>query len=461
MDIKKLLLVSGFGVLASTALANIAIAQQDTPLSLRDALATGILSNPEYGVVASSRRATDEELNQGKALFLPSVDTRADAGFEHSDDPATRAGAGDDTENLFRYDAQVTLTQLLFDGWESQYEVERQKARVTSAAHRVRETAELVGGTIVESYLEVLRQRQLLLIAQQNEREHVAILEMIRTGVDAGRTTQADLEQAKARLAAARATVANTMEALRVAEALYRQEVGNAPGNLELPTVPYTELEEDVEQEVLKALAHSPTLDIFEADIEVAYAESQGTRSTFYPNFDLELNARTGDNLGGVEGDDTSASALVVMNWNIYRGGSDMARSREFIHRHQQAKEERAEAARALENDVRRTWASMVASAERARQFASQAAANTEVVRAYKDQFTLNRRTLLDVLDAQNELFVSRSNTINAEYLEMLAVYRLLALKGRLLPTMGLEYPDESKVASKDRWSEDEKIEAR
>ena len=74
----------------------------------------------------------------------------------------------------------------------------------------------------------------------------------------------------------------------------------------------------------------------------------------------------------------------------------------------------------------------------------AQAAANTEVVRAYKDQFSLDRRTLLDVLDSQNELFVSQSNAINAEFLEMFSVFRLLALKGQLLPTLSVAYPRES-----------------
>lgn len=430
-------------------------------ISLRDAVATGILTNPEYGVVAASRRATDEELKQGRALYLPSVDVRADTGYEHSDDPATRAGTGDDTEELWRYEAGITLTQMLFDGFDSKYEVARQKARVASSANRVRETSELVGLSIVEAYLEVLRQRQLLVITRQNVAEHISILDQIRQGVDAGRSTQADLEQAKARLAQARATEANTRQALRNAESEYRREVGDQPGQLDMPLIPYDSLAADVEQEIEQTLAYSPTLDIFESDIEVAYAEAIKTRSTFYPQVDLQLNARQGHDLNGVEGRDRSAAALVVMNWNLYRGGADMARSREFIHRHQQAKESRTEAARGVENDVRQTWASMIAAGERAREFTAQSDANVEVVKAYKDQFNLDRRTLLDVLDAQNELFVSRSNTVNAEFLETFAVYRLLALKGALLPTLEVGYPAESTLASGEVWSHDDKMEAR
>ncbi len=458
--IRKLFLTSAVSALMVLGSGQ-AFSDEKNVTTLHDALSIGIATNPEYGVVAASRRATDEELNQGRALFLPSVDLNGDIGFEHSDDVGTRAGSVDGEEDLFRSEIGLTLTQMLFDGLEAHYEVERQKARVISSSQRVRETAELIGLAIVESYLEVLRQRQLLMISRENVDQHLAILEQINDGINAGRSTQADGEQAKARLAAARANESSTRQALRNVEAQYRTEVGDAAGSLDLPVIPYETLSDDVELEVKQTLSHSPTLDIFTADIEVAYAEGQGTKSTQYPQLDLQLNARTGNDLGGTEGKDTSASALVVLNWNLYRGGADVARSREFVHRHQQSKEARAEAERSVENDVRQTWASMVSSSERAHQFAKQVEANSQVVEAYKDQFTLGRRTLLDVLDSQNELFVSRSNTVSAEFLEMFAVYRLMALKGVLLPSLGVEYPRESARTADINWPYKEQQKAR
>jgi adhesin transport system outer membrane protein len=115
-----------------------------------------------------------------------------------------------------------------------------------------------------------------------------------------------------------------------------------------------------------------------------------------------------------------------------------------LTYRHAQAKNARDSASRSVENDVRQTWESKRAAAARAEQFRVQAAANSSVVQAYKDQFNLDRRTLLDVLDAQNEWFVSRSNSINNEYLEMFAGHRLLALKGKLMPYLGVSYPKEA-----------------
>lgn len=435
-------------------------AQAPQLMTLQQAVSVGVATNPEYGIVAASRRATEEELAQGRALFYPSVDLNGDTGFEYTDDQTNR-GQGEDSNEFFRYDVGITATQLITDGGDSRFEVERQKARVNSASYRVQETAELVGLAIVESYLEVLRQRQLVLIARQNIAEHLSIQELITDGVNAGRSTQADLEQIRARIADARATEANTIQALIEAEADFRREVGDAPGQLQLPPTPFNVLAETVDDQVLRTVADSPTLDVFEADIEVAYAEAEQTKATFYPQVDLVLNARQGEDIEGIEGVDKSASALLQMNWNLYRGGGDTARAREFVHRHQEAKEVRADAGRQVENDVRQTWAEMIAAGERARQFASQADANAEVVSAYKDQFSLDRRTLLDVLDSQNELFVSRSNTVDAEFIEMLSVYRLLALKGDLLPTLTVAYPNETVIASDERWDAEDQIKAR
>ena len=433
--------------LAVVALTSPVKAQEAGQMTLSEAISVGVMTNPEYGTVAATRRATDEELNQAKALYLPSIDFSGDTGYEYTDDVGTRASVlidNDDTESLFRYEAGLTLTQMLFDGWETKYENERQQNRVQSSAHRVRETAELVGLSIVESFLEVIRQRELLNITRENVSEHLAIMGLIDEGVAAGRSTQADLEQVRARLASARAQESTIRQQLRIAESNFRREVGDDPRALVLPQVPVTALTANIEEEVKTALTQSPTLDIFESDTKVAYAEYKGTGSTLYPQLDLQLNGRQGSDIGGVEDRDRSASALLVANWNLYRGGGDVARVREFTHRYEVSKERRADTARAIEDDVRQTWARMVSAGERAREFSTQAGANSEVVRAYKDQFSLDRRTLLDVLDSQNELFVSRTNTINSEFLEMFSIFRLLALKGSLLPTLGIAYPRES-----------------
>lgn len=418
----------------------------DRITTLRDAVAVGVLTNPETEAVSNNRRATDEELKQAKALYLPSIDMRADTGYEsiYSEPDGSVPGHSD----LWRSQAGITLTQMLFDGFATKYENQRQYHRVRSASHRVRESAEYKGLDVIEAYLDILRQRELLQISQENLQRHNEIMSQIIESANAGRTTQADVEQTKARVNAAEAQEAAVRESLRNAETNYRRVVGDAPQpDIQVPVPPRNVLEENLEDEVKQVLTHSPTIDIKEADVNVADAEREATKSTFYPKVDFQAGASIGDNLSGVEGRTQDASALVVANWNLYRGGGDVARSRELVYRFAQAKDERNAAARAIEQDVRQTWASMESAGARATAFRKQADANGMVVEAYKDQFNLDRRTLLDVLDSQNEWFVSRSNAINNGYLEMFAVYRLIALRGDLLPTLGVSYPGEANPA--------------
>lgn len=419
---------------------------QAEELSLQDALKRGIVTNPEFGVVANNRQATEEELRQARGLYLPSIDLAANGGYGYRDNAVLEATGQDDEGTLYGYSA--TLTQMLFDGFSAKNEVERQEYRVQSAANRVHETSELVGLDIVEAYLEVLRQRDLLMIARDNVEEHIVMQNEIFDTAQAGRSTDADVAQADARLSAAKANVSSVKEALRNAEANYIREIGETPDVLIMPALPVEAVSNNLDEAVKVALTNSPTLDIFESDMNVAWQEYEATASNMMPTVDFQLQGSQNDDFSGTVGRDKVATAQLVANWNIYRGGIDTALRRELVYRHAQTKESRADAARTLENDVRLTWAAMVSAGERANEFATQAMANERVVGAYKDQFELDRRTLLDVLDSQNELFVSRSNAVNAEYLEMLAVYRLLALQGRLLPTMDIEMPDDARQLS-------------
>jgi adhesin transport system outer membrane protein len=408
-------------------------------MTLRDAVASGVLTNPEYGTIVNNRRATEQELRQAEGGYYPSIDMNADTGWDWTRSDAE--GSDPEKTSLWRYQVGLTLTQMLFDGFETKYEVERQQSRVASVAHRVRESAEFTGLDIVESYLNVLRQRELLAIAQANVTRHVDIEAQMKDSSNAGRTTQADVEQARARVAAARANESSVREALRTSEAAYNRLVGHMPRTLVRPASAGASLAETVDEEVKTALAASPTIASREADMGTAAAEAKQNESSFYPQFDFQANVSRANDASSVEANTERARALVLMNWNLYRGGADTARVREGMYRYAQTKETRADTARQIEEDVRKTWAQMIASSERAQEFAVQADSNEKVVAAYLDQFNLDRRTLLDVLDAQNEYFVSRSNVINAQYLELFAGYRLLALKGQLLTAMNIDIP--------------------
>jgi outer membrane protein, adhesin transport system len=410
--------------------------------SLEQSVATTLESNPEIGIVGANRQAIDQELRQARAQYFPSLDARAAGGPEYTNSPATRNRDG--SETLLRLESQLTLSQRLFDGYSTESEVERQLARIDSAARRVRETAEFVGLDAIEAHLDILRNQSLVALAVQNVEEHQRIADQVGRLEREGAGSIADVTQADARLAAAQSALATARGNLRDAEAAYLAVVGIPPAELEEPLVPVVAVPESAEAAAAKASAENPTVRIADADIEVAKAELEGSRSGYYPRLDLELGAGANRNLDGIEGSDVDAQALLVMRYNLFRGGADVAREREAFFRVSEARQELARVRREAVEDALVSYSALLTARDRVQALRDQAEATRATRNAYAQQFDIGQRSLLDLLDAENELFAARSNLVTAEYTEMFAVYRVLAVIGDLLMVLDIDAPKES-----------------
>src|SRR4030095_4174330 len=153
------------GILLATAAVGLAAifdgaAAPASAMSLQEAVSMAISTNPSVGQVSNDRRAIDQELRQGRALYYPQVDLRAAAGPEVSQNETTSDNTGPhDTRTLLRKEGSITLSQLIFDGFFAESEVERQTSRVKSAAYRVQESSEFTGLDAVEAYLATQRHR--------------------------------------------------------------------------------------------------------------------------------------------------------------------------------------------------------------------------------------------------------------------------------------------------------------
>jgi adhesin transport system outer membrane protein len=428
-------------VLLSSALACVP-APGAYATSLEESVTTTLESNPEIGIVGANRQAIDQELRQARAQYFPSLDARAAGGPEWTNSPATRARDG--SETLLRLESQLTLSQMLFDGFATESEVDRQLARIDSAAYRVREAAEFVGLDAIEAHLDILRNQSLVALAVQNVEEHQRIADQVGRLEREGAGSIADVTQADARLAAAQSALATARGSLRDAEAAYVAVVGIPAAEIEEPLVPVVAVPESAEAAAVRASAENPTVRIADADIEVAKAELEGARSGYYPRLDIELGAGANRNLDGIEGSDLDAQALLVMRYNLFRGGADIAREREAFFRLSEAREELARVRREAAEDARVSYSALLTARERALALRDQAEATRATRNAYAQQFDLGQRSLLDLLDAENELFGSRSNLVTAEYTEMFAVYRVLAVIGELLMVLDIDAPKES-----------------
>lgn len=154
--------------------------------ALEAVIAQTLATSPDVRQVAANRRATDQQLQQSYAGYLPRVDFNGVYGFENSDNPTTR-GLGEGDVSMTRRELGLTARQMVYDGNAVSSDVEFQRSRVRSAAHRVGETSESTALRTVEVYLEVLRRQEIVALAEESVTLHRTILEQIRARAKGGR----------------------------------------------------------------------------------------------------------------------------------------------------------------------------------------------------------------------------------------------------------------------------------
>lgn len=417
--------------------------------TLEESIIQALSFNPDVGVVQSDRQAIDQELRQARALYMPSIDLRAAVGPEFTNSTGTRGrdsrpAGGDASALLTRMESQVTLTQMLFDGFETDSEVAKQLARTDSAAYRVAEAAEFVALDAVEVHLDVLRNQDLVQQAEQNLAAHQRILNRIRADSDFNRFKQSELNLSEARHAAASEVVARAKGDLRDAKARFARVTGSQPGDLENRPVPKQSLPTTTEAAARRAFDHSPTVKIANADINVAKAELKGSRAGYYPSLDLEVGAAANRQIDGFVGSNVDAQALLVMRYNLFRGGGDIAREREAFARLGQSRQSLRRAQHDASEQARVSYNALKTAEARVLALQRQANANAATRRGFAEEFDAGERNLLDRLDVENEYYLAKASLTTAEFTRDFAVYRVLAVTGDLLPTLDIDSPKES-----------------
>ena len=290
-----------------------------------------ISTNPSVGQVSNDRRAIDQELRQGRALYYPQIDARLATGAQYSNNVTTNSDTHEgNSRTLWRKEAGLTLSQLIFDGFFAESEVERQTSRVKSAAYRVEESSEFTGLDAVEAFLDIQRHRERVKLAEDNVAVHRSRLGQTQQKAQAGGGNIADVRQAEARLANAESSLVEVQGNLRDAESNFIKVVGQAPDTLDEVAMPADALPTDVDAAVNAAVASSPTVAFARQDVKTAEADVKQQEASLYPDIRLELNAGVNDNEDGRHATEYDATALVVLRYNLYRGGADTARIREF-----------------------------------------------------------------------------------------------------------------------------------
>lgn len=195
-----------------------------------------------------------------------------------------------------------------------------------------------------EVFLQVERERELTRIAEENLATHLKTRESVDLHVKSGVRQRADLDQAQGRVAQAQSAVSIARGRLRDAELAHQRLHGSLPGEFSVPNAESLELTRNGtidRQAVVRTTAEAagiadtsnPRLAIARAELALAEATLQATKAPYLPRLDLELAANRNRNISGVPGLNNTESAMLMMRWDLYRGGADSAQERASAER--------------------------------------------------------------------------------------------------------------------------------
>jgi adhesin transport system outer membrane protein len=426
--------VAGLGFLASTLLTTA------HALNLQEAMAKAVTTHPEIVAAEKERNAIGHEVDMAKAGYKPTVDLVAGTGWENTTDSSTafRTGrfSGDKaSRDLWRNESRVVVHQMLFDGWQTKSRVAQQKNRFTAADYHVMDVRNVVALRAAEAYLNVLRTHELVALAEDNIATHEVYLRKIQDRTSSGRASGADVKQVEGRLELARANLAAAQGDAKAAEADYLEAVGEMPSNPSHDAAPFGSIPADTRAAVDQAMNSSPVISAALANIKAANAELAETKSVFCPRFELEGGASRNQNLDGIKGMNNDFSAMLMMRYNLYNGGHDVAQRAEGIEKVKAAESNLEKERRAVEQLTIKAYAQMETARARLEPLAHHVEDATATRDAYVQQFDLSQRTLLDLLDSEVELYNSKSALITGKYEVEAAAYGVLAHMGELVPT--------------------------
>ncbi len=420
------------------------VCSQAQAMTLSEAIQSTIDNHPELHASMNDRLSADEEVKMAKGGYLPTVDVLMGYGRERTDSPSTRALGDHNKETLNYRDAELRLRQMLFDGFNTPNEVARTRSVVDSRAYYVQGTSQSLALRTVEVYLEVLKRREMVTLARNNLQAHQRINDQIGLRSERGVGSTADLDQSVARLALAENNLYTEQVNLADAEANFFSATGRMPDELEPPASIRGELPADVRSAQQAMMDNNPFLKSAQADVHAAEKQYEVAKSPFYPRFDLELATTADDNVQGDEGHYNTWRAAVVMNYNLFNGMRDKARLQSAAHQINQSMDIRNNALRVVNENLSLAWNAMENArlqTPKAREYAEY---TSRVREAYQQQFSLGQRSLLDLLDSDNELFTANRRYAEVRYTEEFSMYRVIAAMGELLKKQNVVAPAEA-----------------
>jgi len=415
--------------------------------SLEQAVAFSFDTNPTLRAAFTRFKASEKQVEQAQAGYLPTIDATAGIGYEYTDSPSTRR-TDDDTESLARRELGLSLTQELFSGFHTENEVKRTSHATSADQWRLYAAAEDLALEVSRVYLGLIKSGELVALSEKNLAAHEDIYEQIKERTNAGFSSSADLSQIKARLANAHANLIAAQNNHLDSKATFFRVVAQRPDNLVTPRPDATLLPETEKEGLQRALVNHPVIKSAFNDIDAARAQHEASNANYYPKVWVDLEANFNDNLDGedgssgdVGGENNEILAMLRVSYNIYSGGKDDAYAKETAYKMNEAKALNRSVYRDVTEGFSLSWNAFEQLNLQKKYIQMNVTSSKSTQLDYQDQFKMGQRSLLDLLDTENELFEARRDYVEADFAEISSQYRVLHAMGVLVDSLRVTRP--------------------
>lgn len=375
-------------------------------------------------------RATLEDLRITESQYLPTLDYSGTIAREKTKSPST----GFESRSLTSYEHSLQLTQNLFNGFGSVYEADYNRARILAAANHYIENANDVAYNFTNTYINALKAKDLLCIAESNVKFNEDIYAKVTKLYEAGMTTRSESEKADTSLSLAKSNYVVAKNNLD--DALFNLErvLGRPIKANELQDGTFSgALPASLEEMKNYARTHNPSVLVSEYNLKAARAQKEVSYKYYYPKIDAFARQSWSNDVGGLEGKDDRTQVGLTLNYNLYRGGADEALIQKNLSKIHQESENKRETIRKLDEQGELSWSARHYLTEQLAYLKRYEATSSKTLELYQKEYDLGRRTLLDLLVAQNDHVAAQSQIVRAENDLLFAHYRILDAMGSMV----------------------------
>jgi TolC family type I secretion outer membrane protein len=403
-------------------------ASQASAESLQEALAQAYATNPALQAQMAAVRAAHERVPEARAGFLPSLFADIEAG-KVKEESTGGLFARDETRTPVS--TGLTLDQPVYQGGRTVAAVSRAEFEALAQQAVFRQAEQGLLRDAASSYVDVTLAEAVLELTRKNEDVLARQLQSVRDRLEAGDVTITDLSQAEARLAGASARRRQAEGDLTAARTAYRRIIGIAPSGLESPVLPAV-LPDTLDSALDSAMQNNPAIKASVLLERAAQAGIDLAEGGLLPALNLQAGISSADESSARDSETDLASAVLRLSVPLYQGGGQYARVRQAKELQSQRLLESRDVSRLIEEDTIQAWEALQTARANIESFESQVRAAEAALRGVRDEEQAGTRTILDVLDAEQELLDAQVELVRAQRNAFVAALDLRVAAGTL-----------------------------